>query len=318
MIPSSLQPDADQVGYDLDRRLASVVKLRSQIPADAFTASVLGTDREGSGVVISEHGLVLTIGYLINEAEQIWLTSASGLVIAGHQLAYDFVTGFGLVQALGTLDCPVMPMGTSSELGVGSEMVIAAGCGTDRALRSRLIGKREFAGYWEYLLDEALFAMPAHPHWGGAAVIAPDGRLAGIGSLLVQVGSDESNTEDSNMLVPIDLLPPILDDLVRNGRADRPPRPWLGIYAAETHGGIVVANLAPEGPGEKAGIEQGDLIVEVDEIPIGDLADFYRQLWSLGDAGVEVNLTILRANRRADITIQSANREAFHKRPRLH
>ena len=307
-----------KVGYDLDKRLASVVKIHSKIPIDAFTAAILGTDREGSGVVISERGVVLTIGYLVSEAEQIWITTSTGRVVPGHVLAYDFVTGFGIVQALGTLDTPVMPLGRSGELGVGARLVFAAGCGIDRALDTRLIGKREFAGYWEYLLDEALFTMPAHPHWGGSAVIGPDGKLVGIGSLLVQVGRDEQDSEDSNMVVPIDLLTPILDDLMRRGRADRPPRPWLGIYAAETRGGVVVANLAPDGPGEQAGIEQGDLIVEVGDIPIGDLADFYRQVWSLGDAGVEVPLTILRENRRGEVTLLSADRELFHKRPRLH
>ncbi|MCB2055647.1 MAG: serine protease [Geminicoccaceae bacterium] len=318
LIPPAIRPDPARLSFDLDRRLESVVSIRAQIPEDAFTAPMLGTQRQGSGVVIGERGLVLTIGYLVNEADQVWLTTTSGRVVQGHPLAYDFVTGFALVQAMGDLDCPVMPRGSADDAGVGSEIVIAAGGGIGSALRSRLIGKREFAGYWEYLLDEALFAMPAHPHWGGTAVIGPDGRLIGIGSLLVQVGRDEKHTDDSNMVVPVDLLEPILDDLVRHGAADRPPRPWLGVYAAETHGGVVVANLADGGPGEAAGLEQGDLLVEVNEVPIGDLADFYRQVWSLGEAGVEVPLTLLRENKSIGTVIQSADRAAFMRRPRLH
>ncbi|MCB9944333.1 MAG: serine protease [Geminicoccaceae bacterium] len=313
-----LQPDLKTYGYDLEARLGSVLRLHSQIPPDAFTAAALGTEREGTGILIGDRGIVLTIGYLINEAEQIWLTTHTGLVVPGHALAYDFVTGFGIVQALGNLGCPVMPLGSSAMTGIGSELVIAAGVGIERAMRTRLIGKREFAGYWEYLLDEAFFVMPAHPAWGGAAVIGPEGDLVGIGSLLVQVGQDESSTEDSNMVVPIDLLTPILDDLVGRGRTVKPPRPWVGIYATEGETGVRANNIAPHGPAERAGIEQGDIIVAVDDVPVGDLADFYRQLWSRGDAGVLVELTILREGQRRRMKLETANREDLLRRPRLH
>ncbi|MEZ5823675.1 MAG: S1C family serine protease [Geminicoccaceae bacterium] len=313
-----LQPDAGTLGFDLDTRLASVVRIHSQIPPDAFTATALGTEREGSGVVVSERGIVLTIGYLINEAEQIWLTTVSGRVVPGHALAYDFSTGFGIVQALGQLDCPAMPIGRSADVGIGAELVIAAGTGLDHAMRTRLIGKREFAGYWEYLLDEAFFTMPAHPAWGGSAVIGPGGDLVGIGSLLVQVGTDENSTEDSNMIVPIDLLAPIYDDLVRKGRTEEPPRPWLGIFSSDSQNGVTVVNVADGAPGDLAGIAQGDIVVAVDDVPIGDLADFYRQLWGSGEAGITVDLTLLRDESRERIRIRTASREEYLRRPRLH
>jgi len=316
--PDEMQPDPAAIHFDLDRTLDAILTLKAEIPADALTADTLGTERAGNGVLISEEGVILTIGYLITEAETVWITTNRGTVVQGYPLAYDQATGFGLVRALGPLGLRPVPLGSSARLRPGDRVYLLGHGGHEHALKAQLVDKREFAGYWEYLLDEALFAMPAHPHWGGTAVIGPDGRLIGIGSLLVQVGRDEKHTDDSNMVVPVDLLEPILDDLVRHGAADRPPRPWLGVYAAETHGGVVVANLADGGPGEAAGLEQGDLLVEVNEVPIGDLADFYRQVWSLGEAGVEVPLTLLRENKSIGTVIQSADRAAFMRRPRLH
>ena len=319
LIPIEAQPKPDALSFDLDETLRSVVSLRSEIPSDAFTASILGTQREGSGVVIDPSGLILTIGYLVTEAEQIWLTTVDGTTIPGHPLAHDFVTGFGLVQALARVDLPAANFGSIENLGVGAPLVMAAGGGQSSALMTRLVAKREFAGYWEYLLDEAMFAMPAHPHWGGAGCFDSKGNLVGIGSLLVQVGSgDEDNADNSNMIVPADLLTPIIDSLLTTGKADRPARPWLGIYPTEQENAIMVAGVAPSGPGERAGIEQGDIIVEVDDIPIGDLADLYRQIWATGDAGVHVSLTILRENRRFPITIRTGDRADFLKKPMLH
>ena len=318
LIPDHAQPKAAKVEFDLEARLAGVVGIRSQIYADAFTAQHLGTEREGSGVVIDDKGLVLTIGYLINEAEQIWLTTVTGAVVQGHAVGYDFATGFGLVQALGRLPAPAVPLGSATGLSVGSNLIIAAAGGVGSALASRLIARREFAGYWEYLLDDALFCHPAHPHWGGSAVLGADGKLIGIGSLLVQVAGTDDQTDNSNMLVPIDILRPILGPMLGQGLLDSPARPWLGIYAHDAHGGVIVGGTADKGPAGQAGIEEGDLIVEINNMPIGDLADFYRQLWTTGAPGVEVSLTLLRENRRVDCSIKTADRRDFTHKPRLH
>lgn len=318
LIPAHAQPDAAKIDFDLEARLAGVVAIRSQIHPDAFTAAHLGTEREGSGVVIDQNGLILTIGYLINEAEQIWLTTANGEVVPGHAMAYDYATGFGLVQALGKLNAPPIPLGSAEGLPVGSSLVMAAAGGRGSALSTRLIAKREFAGYWEYLIDDALFCHPAHPQWGGAAILGPDGKLAAVGSLLVQIAGTDDSADNSNMAVPIDLLRPILGPLLGEGLIGRPPRPWLGIYAHDAHGGVVVGGTADRGPAADAGVEEGDLIVEIDAFPIGDLADFYRQLWAAGEPGVEVSLTLLRESQRVDCSIKTADRQDFTRRPRLH
>ena len=317
-IPPEAQPRPRELTFDLDAALASVLTLRAEVPPDGFTAPILGTERAGNAVLIDRSGLVLTIGYLITEAETIWLASTRQTVAPGHVVAYDFRTGFGLVQALGRLEVPPIELGSARELRVGEPLIVAAGGGRRGALSARLVGKREFAGYWEYLLDEALFTVPAHPHWGGAACLDRAGRLVGIGSLLVQEAMIQGQPKPGNMIVPIDLLSPILDDLLRLGSIGEPPRPWLGIYLGELEGGVVVTGLAPQGPAHKAGIEPGDLVIEVGGVPIGGLADLYRQLWSLGAAGVPVPLTLLRDGRPRRLTLRSADRESFLKKPSRH
>jgi S1-C subfamily serine protease len=199
--------------------LRSIVTVRSSIPDDAFTATTLGTLREGSGVVIREDGLVLTVGYLIIEAQEVWLTRHDGHVVPGHALAYDQETGFGLVQALGQLGTSAVDFGDAAEANVGDFVVLADGTG--QFVRASIVAKQEFAGYWEYVLDEAIFIAPAHPSWGGAGLIGSDGKLLGIGSLRLQM-SRNGEIADVNMVVPINLLPPILDDLVSHGRVNKP------------------------------------------------------------------------------------------------
>lgn len=298
---------------EIDTTLPSVVAVRAHIPDDAFTASGLGTLREGSGVVIGD-GLVLTIGYLITEAEEVWLTTHDNRVVAAHALAYDQETGFGLVQALGELDLPALEFGDSSETRLGDSVLFADGTG--RSVKAAIVGKQEFAGYWEYLLEEAIFIAPAHPSWGGAALLSPEGKLLGIGSLRLQMMQGGKVT-DINMAVPINLLPPILDDLLKRGRANRPPRPWLGIFSAENDGDVVVMNVAENGPAAKAGLQRGDIISDVRDGEVGGLADFYRKVWTIGEAGAEVPMRVVRDGRETWFRVKSADRNSFLKKPQL-
>src|SRR5512139_168019 len=251
--PPEMQPNPEQARFDLAAALDSIVLLRAEVPEDACTAGILGTERIGNGVVIRDDGLVLTIGYLITEATTIWLNTNRGTAVAGHALAYDQPTGFGLVQPLGKLGVPALARGSAASCSVGDEVVFAGHGGRKHALKAKVIAKREFAGYWEYVLDEALFTAPAHPHWSGAALIDAQGRLLGSGSLMVQEEMG-GNTVQGNMIVPVDLLEPILDDLWKFGRAKRPPRPWLGLYATEVKGHVVVSGLAGGGPAERSGV----------------------------------------------------------------
>jgi S1-C subfamily serine protease len=299
---------------DIETISRSMVSVRAVVPEDAFTASTLGTRREGSGVVIREDGLVLTIGYLITEAEEVWLGGHDGRSVAGHVLAYDQATGFGLVQALGKLGLPAMGLGDSGKAKVGDAVVLADGVG--QSIRSNIVAKQEFAGYWEYLLDEAIFIAPAHPSWGGAALVGADGRLLGIGSLRLQMSAGGQNV-DINMVVPISLLTPILDDLLTRGQVATPPRPWLGAFSAENNGRVVVMSVAKGGPAAQAGLRQGDIISDIRDSAVDGLADFYRKLWSSGPAGTELPVRIVRSGRETWLRVKSADRGSFLRKPPL-
>ena len=314
--PLSLQPRASDTQFDLMRALDAAVLIRTEIPEDGFTADMLGTERGGYGVVIREDGLVLTIGYLITEATQVWLTSNQGVVVAGYPLAYDQATGFGLVMPLGKLGAPHLGLGSAADVKVGDSAFVIGHGGLGHALKTRVTAKQEFAGYWEYLLDEALFVSPAHPQWGGSALLDPLGDLIGIGSLLVEQKVDGESVH-ANMFVPIDLLRPILDGMLKTGRSPVPVRPWLGLYAQEHEGSLLIGNLASGGPAEKAGAKIGDLVLGVGEVRSRGLAELFRSVWALGAAGVDVPLTLARAGDVLQLRVRSADRNDFLKKPQL-
>jgi S1-C subfamily serine protease len=315
--PSELRPRPEEWGFDLERALGAMVLLRVEVPEDAFTAQILGTERLGNGVVIRDDGLILTIGYLVTEASAVWITTAQGAVLAGHALAYDQQTGLGLVLPLGRLGVPPLARGSTSRAQAGDDILVAGHGGRAHALKGQLFDKREFAGYWEYVLDEALFATPAHPQWGGSALIDADGKLIGIGSLLVEEKHGDQQVQ-GNMFVPVELLEPILEDLVKRGRAQRPARPWLGMYTTEMGNKLVVAGLAAGGPADRAGLQLGDIVVGVAGEPPHSLAELFRSVWRLGPAGVEVPLTVSRAGTRLQLRLASIDRNDFLKKPQLH
>jgi S1-C subfamily serine protease len=316
-MPLSIQPRPENFAYDLEAALNSLVGLRAIVPADAFTAETLGTERSGNGVMIRD-GVVLTIGYLITEAETVWLHLADGHAVPGHVLAYDQETGFGVVQALARLDLPVMPLGQSKATKVGDPVVVAGHGGRKHSVVARIAAKQEFAGNWEYVLDEAIFTAPAHPFWGGTAMIGRAGELLGIGSLQVQQVRDSGTPEPLNMIVPIDILKPILEDLLTLGRPNRPPRPWLGLNATEIDDKIVIARVSNGGPARRANLRTGDIVLAVADREVSDLAAFFRRVWSLGKAGVEVPLTVYRDGRTFEARVTSGDRNRFLKGPSLH
>jgi S1-C subfamily serine protease len=315
-VPPSAQPRAEDYKYDLERALSSVVGLHSIIPPDGFTAETLGVERAGNGVLI-DNGLVLTIGYLITEAATVWLHLGDGRVAEGHALGFDQETGFGLVQVLSKLDLPVMPVGSSAAAEIGERVVIGGAGGRTRSLAGRIAARQEFAGYWEYVLDEAIFTSPAHPNWGGTALISAQGELIGVGSLQLERAREGKN-EHLNMVVPIDLLKPILDDLRKFGRVNKPARPWLGLYSTEIEDKIVAVGIAPKGPAARAELKTGDVILAVKGENVTTLAAFYRKVWSLGQAGVEVPLTLYREGVTFDVRVNSSDRAKFLKAPRMH
>jgi len=315
-VPAAVQPRLEDYGFDLERALSAVVGLHSIVPGDAFTADTLGTERAGNGVLIDD-GLIVTIGYLVTEAETVWLHLADGRVVQGHVLGIDQESGFGLVQAFGQLDLAPLPLGSSAATALNDRIVVGGIGGRTRSLAGRIAAKQEFAGYWEYLLDEAIFTHPAHPNWGGTGLISAAGELIGIGSLQLE-REHGGKSEHLNMNVPIDLLKPVLEDLRKFGRVNKPARPWLGMYVTEIEDKIVAVGIAPRGPAARAELRTGDVILAVKGETISDSATFYRKLWALGDAGVDVPLTLYREGETFDVVVTSTDRAKLLKKPRLH
>lgn len=312
------RPKPADYGYDLEQVLRGVVGLRASVPADAHSASRLGTERSGNGCVISAEGLVVTVGYLVTEAEQVWLITGDGQVADAHVVGRDHDSGFALVQALQPLAVSPFKLGRSADVRSGDRVVTAAVGGLADAIDARVAARQEFAGYWEYLVEDAIYTTPPHRHWAGTALIGADGGLVGVGSLFMQQVTQNQGSLDVNMMIPIDLLPPIIDDLVRYGRVRRPPRPWIGMQATEFDENLVVVGLTDNGPAARAGVRVGDVVLGLPGERVHSLSELLRRMWATGDAGVTIDLDVLRNGEDRRIAIKSEDRSGNYKAPRLH
>ena len=292
--------------------LDAIVGVRAEIPSDARTAEVLGVERRGSGVIIGEDGLVVTIGYLILEADQVEIELGDKRVLPAEILAYDYDTGFGLLRPQINPGIAPIALGDSSSLADKDQVLVAGFDAEEPVMPAYVVSRRDFAGYWEYLLPEAIFTSPPYRNYGGAGLLGRGGELLGIGSLLVGDAVADTNLP-GNMFVPIEALKPILAELLAHGRAQGPVRPWLGIYGAEQYQRVFVSRVAPEGPAAAAGVLVNDLIVAVEDEPVRSLDDFYRAVWALGEAGVEVPLTVLRGADLVTLGVRSGDRYDYLK-----
>ena len=288
----------------IDDLVSAVVRINTHINPEGRTVQGLGREREGSGILIDSDGLVLTIGYLMVEAYAAEVGANNGRTMPANVVGYDQESGFGLLRAIAPLKLKPMPLGKSAEIKEGDPVLIASFGGRGMVAGAYVVAKREFAGSWEYLLDEALFTAPPHPAWSGAALISREGKLMGVGSLIVG-GSDKV---PGNMFVPIDRLSPILGDLIATGRMVGPARPWLGINTDEMGGRLFVSRVTPASPAERAGIKRGDVIVSVKGEQPKSLADFYRRVWAQGSAGDTVALDVLQDSEVRRIEVKSMNR----------
>src|SRR5215831_10818743 len=295
---------------ELAHRLEAVVRIHADVPAEARTAAYLGTTRDGAGVVIDDAGLIVTIGYLITEAMGAEVTTGNGRVSRADIVGFDIASGLGLLRAAEPLAVKPMPIGAATALPEKTPVVVASFGGLEQMQPAVVVSRRAFAGYWEYLLEDAIFTTPPHPAWSGAALLGPDGKLTGIGSLVV---SDAEPDLPGNMFVPIDSLRPVMGDLLALGRPSTPPRPWLGVNLREVDDGLVVGRVASDGPSDKAGIRHGDRVTAIDGAPVHELADFYRRLWRQGDAGVTVRLGVTRQGEDREIEVKTVDRYRYLK-----
>ena len=294
--------------------LPAVVGLRSTVPKDRRSAQTLGTEREGHGVLIGDDGLIVTIGYLIMEADTVTITDIDGTEWAAYIVGSDYESGFGLVRTERPIRLKPAAFGDSDTLELRSEAYVAGLGGEKATLKVKVAGRREFAGYWEYLLDKAIFTVPAYPLWGGSALIGQDGSLLGIGSLLVQEAlGPGAPAFPGNMYVPINRLKPIFQELLSKGRLSTPARPWLGLITLEHMGQLVVGGISDGGPADRAGLQRGDILHALNGDVLDDLADFYRKLWASGPAGTAVTLRMERDNDAFEVTVRTGDRGRYHK-----
>ena len=300
-------PAAQAQSPSLEQLLSGVVHIKTFITPDGRTTENLGREREGTGIVIDNNGLILTIGYLMVEAISAEVATNDGHTVAANVVGYDNETGFGLLQTITPLKVRALQMGKAADIKQGDPVVVASYGGQRGMSPVHVVAKREFAGNWEYMLDEAIFTSPPHPAWSGAALIGHDGKLVGVGSLIVGDASGKGDGVKGNMFVPIDRLPPILADLISEGRT-AVAHPWLGLNTDDVGGHLVVSRVTPGAPAEKAGLRKGDIILAVAGETPKSLPDFYRKIWSQGDAGVDVPLDVLQNHQRRSISIHSINR----------
>lgn len=311
-------PDPRALAFDLDRALSAMVLVHTRVPESALTAVALGTERAGNGACIGDGGLILTIGYLVTEAEQVWLTSSEGQTAQGYVVGYDQESGFGLVRAVQPLDVPALLLGDSDSVVAGDSIIVAGHGGREHAINAKVTTKGEFAGYWEYVLDEAIFTFPAHPNWGGTGAIGMQGELLGIGSLLVQQITPSGESASANMIVPIDLLKPVFDDLSNYGRRNAPARPWMGMLVQDVGDRLVVGSTYPGCPADEAGLNPGDIVLAVAGEKLTGLAKMFRKVWSLGPAGTNIPLTIRREGKTFEVVLHSIDRNARLISGKLH
>jgi serine protease Do len=292
----------------IEELVSAVVRIKTHVNPEGRTVEGLGREREGSGILIDNDGLVLTIGYLMVEAYAAEVVDNSGRTVPASVVGYDHETGFGLLRTMEPLKLKPMPLGKSSDVKERDPVLVASFGGPDMVAGAYVVAKREFAGNWEYMLDEALFTAPPHPAWSGAALINREGKLVGVGSLIVGDAAGGSDKTPGNMFVPIDRLLPVLGDLISDGRVAGPGRPWLGVNTDELRGRLFVSRVTPGGPAEKAGLKRGDVVVGVNGEPPKNLADFYRKVWAQGAAGTTVAIDVLQDSQVRRVEIKSINR----------
>lgn len=310
-VPAQGPPTPGQV-QEAEEILSAIVKVRSRSIANARTLPTLGAEREGSGILIRD-GYVLTIGYLVIESESVEVSTSSGKAVPATLAAYDHATGFGLLRLVAPLEAKPLALGDSATLAVRDPVMIASHGGMAGVSIVHVVSRRPYAGSWEYLLDSAIYTYPATMNWAGAALMGSKAELLGVGSLIVGDAVGTGVEAPGNMFVPIDLLKPILADLIERGRAAGPARPWLGINTEQLRDRLIVSRVSPEGPGDLAGVERGDLVIGVGGEEVSSQAGFYRKLWSLGEAGVEVPLRVLRGTQMHELRIRSIDRIAYFR-----
>ncbi len=318
---ATVAPDTAQTAMAaFTKANAAVVGVRVGVAADARSAETLGKNRTGSGVVIGPDGLILTIGYLMLEAQSIQIVTQDNKTLPAQAVAYDLATGFGLIR-------PILPLrgiepvalGSLKELQTGVALMAATGAqgnGEDGDVSmTQLVSKRPFSGYWEYHIDSAAFTSPPIGNHSGAPLFNQKGELVGIGSLFVGDAMGGNQRLPGNMFVPVDLLKPILNEMQQTGSTKFSRRPWVGISSAEQGGRVQIVRVNKESPAQTAGLEPGDLVLAVDGTKVATLEAFYKKLWDRARPDAEISLTVLQGADIKTIILKPVDRMSTMRKP---
>ena len=315
---SAATPENERAARAVLEAFDAVVKINVSAIANARSLRTLGREREGSAVVLAPSGLILTIGYLILEAESITLTDNGGKTFSATIVAYDHATGFGLIKPAVPLPIKGIAIGESDNVAESEKLIFATWGGKENASLATVSSKRRFAGYWEYLIDGAIFTVPPRGDHSGAALINREGKLVGIGSLVVADAAQPNRRFPGNMFVPIDLAKPIMAELAASGSARESTRPWIGLSTQEVEGRLFVIRVQEESPAASAGLKTGDIVLAIDGQKVGTLVDFYNKLWSSGGPGTAIRLNVLQGGDVREIDVRSIDRQQYRRtRPGL-
>ena len=303
-------PEGERAARAVLEAIDAVVRIKVTAIADARSLRTLGREREGSGILVAPSGLILTIGYLILEADTITVTDNAGKSVSATIVAYDHATGFGLVRPVVPINAKGATLGSSREVAETDKLIFATHGGKDSASLATVASKRRFAGYWEYLVDDAIFTVPPRGDHSGAALINREGKLVGIGSLIVADAAVPNRRFPGNMFVPIDLVKPILEQIAAVGKSNETARPWIGLSTQEVEGRLFVLRVQDDSPAAAAGLKTGDIILGIGGDKVATLEQFYRRLWS-GQPGTAIRLNVLQGTDVREVDVRSIDRTQY-------
>ena len=309
-----MKKSAFSFNFNVKENLQSIVAVNTYIPENSFSADLLGTERTGHGIVIGNDDLIVTIGYIITEAETIWISTNDSDAVPGYIVGNDYESGLGLIRPMSPMGLPAMECGNLDDLNDDCPVLIAVHGGLGYMMESRITEIKQFAGRWEYILEKAIYTSPVHQNWAGAALIGEDGKLHGVGCLLIQDMESSDKISGFNMFVPIDVILPYIDEIIKFGARKTRPRPWLGLLVQEEDTQLVISGIFTGCPADKAGLKLGDKITAVDNKPVTELAPFFRAVWSMGNSGCEIPLKIIRNSNEMDVVVKSSDRDSSFRR----
>jgi len=300
----------------IEKFYESIVGISSVAVDNARSLATLGKERSGSGIVIDKEGHILTIGYLVIEADTIEITLANGDTYPGKVVGYDHATGFAILKSIVPKKLFPVDLGESEKIKENDVLYILPHLDEGPGSPTKLVSRRPFAGSWEYFLEKPIYTYPFNPHWQGTPLLNEKGQLLGIGSLFIRDSIAEGINSPGNLFVPIELLKPILKDLINEGKRKTKLNPWMGLTPDDSSGKISITRVSKDGPAEAAGIKAGDVLLSVNNKEVKTMQDFYKTAWSLGGPGTKIPINIQREDKNINLIINSIDRMDFFIKPK--